>query len=206
MIPASPLDHIRSWSAADVWRGQQTGRVVFTSARDGDLEIYSMEADGSDVKRLTNHIGYDGGAFFSHDGSKIVYRAALFASKDEEAESVEFLKNHVVVPSRLEIMVMDRDGKNPRQITNNGKANFGPYFTPDDQAIVFSSNQDDPKGRNFEIYRIGIDGKDQVKVTDNPSFDGFPMFSPDGKYFVFASNRYGDTEGETNLFVAEWIH
>ena len=182
-----------------------TGRVLFTSARDGDLELYSMEQNGSDLKRLTNRIGYDGGGFFSHDGSKIVYRSALFGSKEEAAESVEFLKNHVVVPSRLEIMVMDRDGKNPRQITKNGKANFAPYFTPDDKAILFSSNQDDSKGRNFEIYKVGVDGEGLVKVTENPSFDGFPMFSPNGKYIVFASNRFGDAEGETNIFLAEWV-
>ena len=49
--------------------------IVFTSARDGDLEIYSIRSDGSDVRRLTHEKGYDGGAFYSADGKQIVYRA-----------------------------------------------------------------------------------------------------------------------------------
>src|SRR2546425_13216530 len=50
-------------------------RIVFTSVRDGDLEIYSMRLDGTDVKRLTAVAGYDGGPFFSPDSKRIVYRA-----------------------------------------------------------------------------------------------------------------------------------
>ena len=52
------------------------GSIVFTSTRDGDLELYRMNADGSDVRRLTESPGYDGGAFFSRDCSKIVWRAS----------------------------------------------------------------------------------------------------------------------------------
>jgi len=48
--------------------------IVFTSVRDGDLEIYTMDLDGKNVKRLTREPGYDGGPFFSHDGKRIVYR------------------------------------------------------------------------------------------------------------------------------------
>ena len=183
-----------------------TGRMVFTSTRDGDLEIYSMEQDGSDLKRLTQHVGYDGGPFFAHNGAQICFRRAFFKDDAERNESIEFLKHHVVVPSRLEIMVMDRDGQNVRQVTSNGKANFAPYFFPDDKRLIFSSNSTDPdpKGRNFELLAIDLDGKNQVQITNNPSFDGFPMFSPDGKHLVFASNRYGKERGETNLFLAEW--
>ena len=184
-----------------------TGRIVFTSARSNDLEVWSMEQDGTDLKQLTSHVGYDGGPFYSHDGSKIVYRCAVFDSPAEESAAVKLLEQNVVEPKHLEIMVMDRDGKNPRQITSNGKANFAPYFTPDDKAIVFASNVDEqnPRGRNFEIYRIGLDGKGQERITNNLTFDAFPMFSPDGKHFVFASNRHGDTEGETNIFICEWV-
>ena len=182
-----------------------TGRMVFTSVRDGDLEVYSMEPDGSDVQRLTDRIGYDGGPFYSHDGTKIVLRSAFPKDEAEEKEYLDFLAQGLVVPSALEITVMDRDGSNFRKVTDNGKANFAPFFHPDNQRILFSSNLSDPQGRDFDIYMIGIDGEDQVRITHNDSFDGFPMFSPNGKYLAFASNRYAGERGETNVFVAEWI-
>ena len=182
-----------------------TGRVVFTSVRDGDLELYSMQPDGSDIKRLTNRTGYDGGAFYSPDGSKIVQRSGFPKNPEEEEEYLSFLKKGLVVPSHMEITVIDRDGSNFRQVTSNGKANFGPYWHPDNRRIIFASNLGDPKGRDFELYLIDEDGQNLVQLTHNPTFDGFPMFSPDGKHLVFASNRFGKERGETNVFVAEWV-
>ena len=105
-------------------------RIVFTSVRDGDLELYSMNADGGDVKRLTRTPGYDGGAFYSDDGEWIVYRA----SRPETPKAVEdfkaLLDRNLVRPSRLEIRVMRSDGSGDRQVTNNGVASFAPYFFP----------------------------------------------------------------------------
>jgi Tol biopolymer transport system component len=182
-----------------------TGRIVFTSVRDGDLELYSMEADGSDVQRLTNRVGYDGGAFFSHDGQKIVARSGFFANDDERREYQELLAKGVVQPTRMELVVMRRDGKDFRPITRNGKANFAPYWHPDNKRIIFASNVADPRGRDFELYLVDADGGEFVRVTQHEQFDGFPMFSPDGKWLVFASNRFGRTQGETNIFLAEWV-
>jgi Tol biopolymer transport system component len=182
-----------------------SGRVVFTSARDHDLEIYSMEPDGSDVQRLTDRVGYDGGAFYSHDGKKIVLRSGFPADAAAIQEYRDFLAKGVVVPTAMEITVMDRDGRNFRQLTRNGKANFAPYWLPDCKRIIFASNMADPRGRDFELYVIDSAGGEPVRITNNPTFDGFPMFSPDGKWLVFASNRYGKEPGETNLFLAEWV-
>ena len=71
--------------------------------------------------------------------------------------------------------------------------------------LIFSSNIHDPKGRNFDIYLVNIDGSGLERVSFNDTFDGFPMFSPDGKHLVFASNRHAKAEGETNVFIAEWV-
>lgn len=186
-----------------------TGRVLFTSVRDGDLELYSMEPDGTDTKRLTNRPGYDGGGFYSHDGTKIVQRSGFFADDEEKKEYFDLLAKGLVAPSKMEITVLDRDGGNFRQVTKNGKANFAPFWHPDDKRILFASSVGSPpRGRPvFDIYIIDEDGKNQVKVTHNPSFDSFPMFSPDGKHLVFASNRFNDEEHahDTNVFVAEWV-
>ncbi len=181
-------------------------RIVWTSARDGDLELYSMNVDGTDVKRLTNATGYDGGAFFSPDSKKIVYRAGHVSpdSLNQLLDYATLLGKGLVRPSRMEIFVMDADGKNRRQITKLGGAAFAPYFTPDGNRILFASNHEDPKGRSFELYLIGIDGGSLEKVTDAPPFNSFPMFSPDGKRLVFASNRDAKERGETNVFIADW--
>jgi TolB protein len=177
--------------------------VIFTSDRSGDIELYIMDIDGKNVRQVTNTPGYDGGAFFSHDGKKIVWRASRPEGKDLESYQ-NLLKEHLIRPSTLDIYVMDLDGSHVQRLTNNGKANFAPFFTPDDKKIIFSSNMDDPKGRNFDLYLVNLDGMGLERVTFNDTFDGFPMFSPDGKKLVFCSNRNGIAAGETNAFMVDW--
>jgi Tol biopolymer transport system component len=179
--------------------------IVFTSARDGDLEVYTMNADGSNVKRLTHTPGYDGGPFFSDDGAKIVYRADHPTTPEDLARYRENLERHTYAPRALEIRVMNADGSNDRAVTDNGAANFAPYFLPGGREIIFSSNLADPKGRDFDLYLIGADGSNLTRVTFSPDFDGFPMFTRDGKRLVFASNRNGRQPHETNIFVADWV-
>lgn len=180
-------------------------RLVFTSVRDGDLDIYTMNLDGSDVKRLTTDIGYDGGPFYSPDGRMIVYRAWHPTAPEEVADYQRLLAQGKVRPTRMEIMVMNADGSNQRQVTSLGGANFAPYFHPDGKRIIFASNHRDPRSRDFDLYLINLDGSGLQQVTTSGEFDSFPMFSPDGKLLVFASNRYGSVPGETNLFLADWV-
>ena len=114
-----------------------------------------------------------------------------------------------MVPTKLEITAMNRNGTNFHRVTNNGKANFAPFWHPDNKRIIFASNQDSKSARmpDFELYLINEDGTGQVRVTNNPTFDSFPMFSPDGKYLVWASNRFNpkDRARDTNIFLAEWV-
>lgn len=179
-------------------------KIIFTSTRDGDIELYSMNLDGSGVTRLTFEEGYDGGAYYSYDGSMIVYRASRPKGKELD-EYRELLKDGLIRPHSLEIYVMNADGSNKRQVTNNGAANFGPYFFPDGKRIIFCSNLGDPKGRNFDLWAVNIDGTGLEQITFNNTFDGFPMFSMDGRKFVFCSNRFDAKDGETNVFVCDWI-
>jgi TolB protein len=178
--------------------------VIFTSTRDGDIELYTMNPDGSNVRRLTTRVGYDGGAFFSPDGTKIVWRAQYPVTAADTSDYLALLKNRLVRPAKLELWVANADGSNPKQITNLGGANFAPFFHPDGKRIIFSSNHADPKGRDFDLFLINADGTGMEQVTHSGDFDGFPMFSPDGKQLIFASNRHGTTPGETNLFIADW--
>lgn len=181
-------------------------RVVFTSVRDGDLDLYSMGADGSDVRRLTRTTGYDGGAFFSDDGEWIVYRASRPETPQLVEEFQALLKRALVRPNRLEIRTMRADGSDDRLVTSHGVASFAPFFfRGGHDRILFVSNLADPGGRDFDVWAVNADGTDLERVTYNPTFDGFPMFSPDGRRLAFCSNRHNAKPGETNVFVADWV-
>ncbi|HEX5715185.1 MAG TPA: M28 family peptidase [Thermoanaerobaculia bacterium] len=181
------------------------GSVIFTSTRDGDLELYRMGADGKAVTRLTHTPGYDGGAFFSNDCKKIVWRASRPAAGPEMEDYQRLLAQGLVRPSKLEIWVADADGSNARQVTSLGAASFAPSFFPSGDRILFSTNYGDPKGREFEIWAVNVDGSDLERITWSPGFDGFPLLSPDGTRLAFSSNRNQGAPGETNVFVAKWI-
>ena len=181
------------------------GTIAFTSVRDGDMEIYTMKADGSDVRRLTNSPGPDGGPFFSWDGRRIAYRAHPLTPGPELDDYRALLKQQLWRPTKLEIYVMDRDGSHKSRVTSLGAASFAPSWHPDGRRLIFASNYKDPQQRNFDIYLINLDGTGLEQVTFNDTFDGFPMFSPDGKHLVFASNRNGLADGETNVFIADWV-
>lgn len=183
---------------------RKDGTIVFTSLRDGDLDIYTMDKNGKNVKKLTNELGYDGGPFWSYDGKQIVFRAFHPETEKEKADYLALLKDDLIRPTKLDLWVMNADGSNKKRITTFNKATFAPYFFPDGKRIIFSSNMDDPKGRNFELYAVNVDGSGLERITYNDSFDGFPMFSPDGKKLVFASNRNAAKQGDTNIFIADW--
>ena len=182
-------------------------KIVFTSARDGDLEIYDMNLDGSQPRRLTNELGYDGGAWHSQDGQWIVWRASRPKTAEDVARYKDLFAKNLVMPTKLEIMVMRADGSDKRQITNNGAANFAPYFHPNGRQIIFASNMNNPNPRspNFDLYLVNRDGTGLQQITFDEGFDGFPMFTNDGKHLVWGSNRHGKTEGETNVFIADWV-
>lgn len=181
------------------------GRIVFTSVRDGDLDLYSMNEDGGEVKRLTNTPGYDGGAFYNADCTEIVWRASRFEGSPLTDYQM-LLAEGFVRPSKMELYVAKADGSGAKQITNNGAANFGPYFTPDGKRVIYSSNVLDPRGREFDIFVLDKEGLGEPeRITTAPAFDGFPIFSPDGKWLVWGSNRSNPEGRETNLFIAKWV-
>jgi Tol biopolymer transport system component len=180
------------------------GSIVFTSTRDGDLELYRMDPDGKNVRRLTHTPGYDGGAFFSADCKKLVWRASRPEAGKELDDYKRLLAQNLVRPTKLEIMVANADGSEPQQVTYLDAASFAPYFFPSGERIIFSTNYGDPKGREFDIWAIDVDGTDLERITFTPGFDGFPMFSPDGSRLAFASNRNQANEGDTDVYVATW--
>jgi len=180
-------------------------KVVFTSSRDGDLDIYSMNVDGTDVRRLTNTLGYDGGPFFSPDGNWIVYRAHHPRSEQEIAHYKSLLAQGLVEPNEMDLYVMRADGSNQQQITKLSGASFAPSFFPDSQRIIFASNYEHPATSQFELYAIDRHGDGLERVTFAGGFNAFPQFSPDGKKLVFVSNRNAKVPHEINVFIADWV-
>ena len=117
-------------------------KIIFTSTRNGDIDLYTMNIDGSNVKQITNELGYDGGACFSSDSKKIVWRASRPKTESEIAEYKSLLAQNLVMPTQMEVYIADADGKHVQQVTQLGKANLAPSFTPSGKKIIFASNHE----------------------------------------------------------------
>jgi TolB protein len=188
-------------------------RVLFTSDRDGDLELYDMDPEGHEVRRLTQTPGYDGGGCYTADGQRIVFRAR-HPQGEELLDYRRLLAQHLIRPARLDLFMMDADGGNPKQLTaegDKGVTSWAPYPHPDGHRIVYASNRDDfdgtLKGRygfNFELYLLDLADGSSRRLTWNPAFDGFPMFSPDGRRLVWCGNYVPDRPRDTDVVIGDW--
>jgi Tol biopolymer transport system component len=150
-------------------------------------EIYIMKADGSGQRRLTNVAGYDGGPFFTHDGSRIVWR------------------RFDVTGVLADVWTMKPDGSDQRQITDFGAMSWAPYEHPSGKYFIFSSNK--LGFDNFELFIVDAEGtKEPVRVTYTDGFDGLPVPSPDGTQLAWTSSRGGGTGSAGQLYLAQWNH
>jgi TolB protein len=164
-------------------------QIVFCSQRDGDLQLYIMDADGSNVRRLTNAPGcYNGGPFFSPDGKRVIFRA------DRKKKDY------------LQIFVINTDGTAERQLTDSEGVNWGPYWHPDGKHVIYSAaDHSDPKARpNYDLWLIKVDSGAKTRLTYASGADVLPVFSPDGKKLLWTSTRDGTLPG-AQLFIADFI-
>ena len=112
----------------------------------------------------------------------------------------------VILRKWYELMIMKSDGSEKKQLTSNGGANFAPYFHPNGRQIIFASNMQNPRGGNFDLFLINRDGSGLQQITFDENFDGFPMFNADGTKLIWESNRHARQQGETNVFIADWVN
>ena len=180
-------------------------KIVFTSDRSGDLELWTMDIDGKNQKQITFGLGYDGGAFFSPDGKKLVFRASRPTEEAKVKEYKELLEKGLVAPTTMELYICNVDGSDLKQVTHLGKANWAPFYHPSGKKIIFSSNHHSKKGYDFQLFMVNEDGTGLEQITNQSMFNAFPMFSPNGKKIIFSSNRNNGGTRDTNLFIADWV-
>lgn len=157
------------------------GRIVFSSNRSGDFEIYSIAANGTGLKRLTTAAGDDSAPRWSPDGKRIVFES----ERDHQS----------AVPSvTSELYVMRADGSAQTRLTTNDVADWGPDWSPDGTRIAFARAV---PGNDFDVLTMRADGTDTVNLTPGPGRDFAPAWAPDGTRIAFAS----DDDGDYDLYV-----
>jgi Tol biopolymer transport system component len=162
-------------------------QIVFCSKRDGHLELWIMNADGSDPRKLTNAPNcYNGGPFFSPDGKRVIFRS------DRKEKD------------RLQIYVIDVDGKNERALTEDPQwVNWGPFWHPDGKHIVFAGADHGAVGRpNYDLYWMNVDTKKKKRLTFAPAADVLPVFNADGTKLMWTSTR--DRGQSSQIYIADF--
>lgn len=196
IVNVRPIEKITNIETSYPYWSPDGTKIVFQSNRnDNDSEIYSMNADGSNIKRLTHTKGYDETPIWSPDGTKI-----LFVSTRD---------------GNYEVYIMDIDGKNQKNLTNHPASDGHPNFSPDGKRIIFYSNRimppetykDDPFTNevNYEIYEMDLDGNNIKQITDYSGWDTYPDISPDGKKIAFRRRiptEIGSYKGNSEVFIA----
>jgi Tol biopolymer transport system component len=191
------------------------GKITFTSNRDGNNEIYIMDANGANQVRLTSTPTEETWPVFSPDGSKIAFNSyrpgsnsVIYIMNSNGTGSVPLTRstsdNYGPTFNRTgskiaftssrdknsEIYIMNPDGSSQTNLTQSNARDFWPVFSPDGSRIAFCSDRDG----NNEIYTMNVDGSNVVRLTNSSSDDYGPSFSPDGSKITFTSDRDGNTE------------
>jgi Tol biopolymer transport system component len=162
--------------------------IVFCSQRQGDLELYVMDADGKNVRQLTHAPGcYNGGPFFSPDGKRVIFRA--------DRKKKDFLQIHVI----------NANGSGERALTDNEGVNWGPYWYKDSKHIVYAAaDHSNPRARpNYDLWWMNVDTGKKTRLTYAPAADVLPVFSPDGTRLMWTSTRTDDHSSQ--LFCADFV-
>ncbi|HYP01141.1 MAG TPA: LamG-like jellyroll fold domain-containing protein, partial [Pyrinomonadaceae bacterium] len=200
---------------------QAAGQVAFTSNRDGNNEIYLMNADGTGQTNLTNNAANDRSPAWSPDGARIAFISDRSGNNEihlmnADGTGVTQLTStggaiQAAAPAwspdgtriafgsgtapNFDISVINTNGTGLTNLTNTAGSDFDPAWSPDGAKIAFQTN----RTGNLEIFVMNSDGTSQTNLTNNPAIDLQPAYSPDGAKIVFGSDRTNATNDD--LFV-----
>ena len=152
-------------------------QIAFTSGRDGNAEIYVMDADGKNQRRLTHHPADDGLPSWSPGGQKIAFSSYRNGGN-------------------IQIFVMGSDGQNPIRLSD-GANDKNPAWSSDGQKIAFDGyGEEGLPGAVWaiQIYVMDSDGKNRKRLTNGPAHNSDPSWSPDSQRIAFVSTRHVATE------------
>ena len=205
--PASSSSGPRAAAAAN-------GRIAFASNRDGNHEIYVMDADGSNQTRITYHPAYDDQPRWSPDGTRLVFMsnrdgnfelylmaadgtnqmrltnspaAEGFPTWSPDGARIAFVSGDLTDLVTYEIYVVNADGSNLKRLTNNSVTDCTPAWSPDGARIAFMSGNGIFAPDSYEIYVMDADGNNRTRLTNDAQGDALPAWSPDGTRLAFVS-------------------
>jgi dipeptidyl aminopeptidase/acylaminoacyl peptidase len=200
------------------------GRIVFSSDRDGNAEIYTMNPDGSRQRNRSTNPGSDFEPVLSPDATKIAFRSERDGSPEiyvmnatgtgqtrltnnavediqpefsPDGTKLAFVRRSEFDFTNADIYVMGVDGTGPIQLTTDTGSDSEPAFSPDGTKIAWVTGRD---GNGNEIYIMDADGQNQTRLTNNSASDLQPAFSPDNSKIVFSSDR---DSGDREIYVMD---
>ncbi|MES2199655.1 MAG: hypothetical protein V4489_05770 [Chlamydiota bacterium] len=183
-LDGSDLHPLTTGSAyhAECAYSQDGTEIVYASNETGSMNLYIMDADGSNVRQITHtDYSYNGGPFFSPEGSHIIFRS--------DRSKKDF----------LQIFITDREGVE-RQLTDNGAVNWAPYWHPNGDVIAYTTSIHGH--HQYELYLMNITTFAECRLTESPSFDGLPVFNREGDLILWTSKRGDDS---CQIFLATFI-
>jgi Tol biopolymer transport system component len=196
-------------------------RILFASTRTGSGDIYSMNADGSGVTRLTTNGAVDEQPAWSPDGTRIAFASRrdgnfeIYVMNPDGTGQTRLtsVAGHDTAPSwspdgtkiafsstrhgnaNAEIYVMNADGTGQARLTSSARDDLTPAWSPDGQKLAFASYRIGPP----DIYVMNADGSGVTRLTSDPQFDLEPSWKPDGTKIAFSSSRFGQSNYEILL-------
>jgi len=205
---ASDVSRLSTFLVDNHLNGAGGGWIAFYSGREGNNEIFLMNADGTSQTRLTYNDAHDECPSVSRNG-KVVFVSERNGNRDlfcmdldgsqlvqlthspeveehpqwsADGERIFFVKDF---QDRTEIWVMNADGSQPKRLTQNACRDERPMPSPDDRRVLFMSN----RFGNYEVVLMDSDGRNQRRVTNSATHKIFPVLSPDGCYIAYSINN-----------------
>lgn len=164
-----------------------------------EMDIYIADRNGKNLKNLTNAYGYDAEGAFSPDGKKIIFASNRNIYKKSKLTEKEKKRLKIDPSYFCDVFIMDADGSNVKQLTDESGYDGGTFFSPDGKKVIWRKFNED--GDKADVYTMNVDGSAKKQITDFNAMSWAPYYHPTQEYIIFASNKYGF--GNFELFIVD---